>query len=779
MTYVPVTQLKVESRAEPDRSPGPSPAGLDLRIVGMHCAACVSRVEQALGSVSGVAEATVNLATERAHLTLAAPVPPAELVQAVRSAGYEARFVTAAGEDEAERLERAARLGSLTRRLVWACVLGAPVVVLGNFGMLPPLAAVGLETQNWIQLALATPVQWWVGWPFMRGAWRAVAHRSADMDLLIGSGTLAAYVYSAAVTVAPQAFRSIGVPAHAYFDTAVVIIALILLGRRLEAGARAGTSRAIRRLMELSPRTARRIVDGADEEVPIGSIAAGDLLLVRPGEKIPVDGVVVDGRSALDRSLLTGEPIPVEVGPGDAVVGATLNGSGALRMRAVNVGADSVLMQIVRRVQEAQGRKARVSRLADRVAAVFVPVVISISIAAFVLWFDFGPEPRLARGLLAAVSVLIIACPCALGLATPTALIVGTGRGAELGVLVRGPDVLEAAEGVRTVVFDKTGTLTHGRPEVTDVVPAPGVSPTLLLETAVALESRSEHPIATAVVRTARERGLRMVDPDDFAAVPGRGVVGVVEGRAAAVGTAALMAQQGIDVAVLDGSRQRLEEEGKTVFTVALDGAPLGLLAVGDRLKADAAPAVARLARSGLEVWMITGDHRRTAMAVARQVAIPEPRLLAELMPQDKAAEIERLQRTGQKVAMVGDGINDAPALAQADVGIAIAAGTDVAIEASGMTLVRADVSGVEVALKLARRTMQVIRQNLFWAFVYNVVGIPVAAGAFYVLFRPGGPVGPIFGWQGTLNPMLASLAMALSSVSVVTSSLRLRGFRP
>jgi Cu+-exporting ATPase len=781
MTFVSSNQLRIAPRAAgPHRDASPA-ARLELRVVGMHCAACVARVEQALGSVPGVAEATVNLATERATLRLDSAVEVEALVRAARSAGYEVRPLATVGEEDVERRERAAALASLTRRLGVAAALGLPVVVLGNFGMLPPLDAIGLETQNWIQLAFATPVQWWAGWPFVRGAWRAVVHRNADMDLLIGSGTLAAWLYSLVATVAPEAFRALGIAPHAYFDTAVVIVVLILLGRRLEAGARAGASRAIRRLMELSPRTARRVTgEGAGvEEVPVAAVAVGDRLLVRPGEKVPVDGVVLDGRSTVDRSLLTGEPLPAEVGPGDRVTGATLNGAGAFRMRAERVGADSVLMQIVRLVQQAQGSKARVSRLADRVAAVFVPVVISIAIAAFVLWFDFGPEPRLARALLASVSVMIIACPCALGLATPTALIAGTGRGAELGVLVRGAEAIERAERVEVVVFDKTGTLTHGRPEVTDLVPAAGVSEAALIEIAAALEARSEHPIATAVVRATRERDLAVRDPDDFAAVPGRGVVGVVEGRVAALGTPALMAEQGVDAGALDPARARLEEQGKTVFVVALDGAPLGLVAVGDRVKLDAAEAVSRLGCAGREIWMITGDNRRTAAAVARQVGIPEERVLAELLPQEKRAALERLQRGGRQVAMVGDGINDAPALAQADLGIAMAGGTDVAMEASGMTLVRADLGGVEVALRLARRTMQVIRQNLFWAFAYNVVGIPVAAGALYVLLRAGGPLGPVLGWEGTLHPMLASLAMAFSSVSVVTSSLRLRGFRP
>ena len=520
------------------------------------------------------------------------------------------------------------------------------------------------------------------------------------------------------------------------------------------------------------------VTDGVTVEVPLDQVQPGDVLLVRPGEKVPVDGVVLDGRSSVDASMLTGESLPVDVGAGDRVAGATVNQSGSFRMRAEHVGADSMLMQIVRLVQQAQGSKAEVARLADRVAAVFVPVVISIAIAAFVLWFDFGPAPRHSQALLKAVAVLIIACPCALGLATPTALIVGTGRGAELGVLIRGADALEAADGISTVVFDKTGTLTRGRPELTDVVPAPGVEEPRLLAVAASVEQRSEHPLAQAVVRGARERGVTPTEPDDFSALPGRGVLAVLQGRVVALGSPALLAEQGAALGALEAERERLERAGRTVIAVAENGAPLGLLAVADTIKRDAAATVAAMRRSGLEVWMITGDNARTAEAIAAQAGIGPDRVLAQVLPGEKSAKIAELQQGGRRVAMVGDGINDAPALAQADLGIAMGGGTDIAMEASGITLVRGDLAGVPVALRLARRTMQVIRQNLFWAFIYNTLGIPVAAGVLYLFLRPGGPVGPLWGWQGTLHPMLASLAMALSSVSVVTSSLRLRGFK-
>ena len=784
-TPLPPPGSPAETSGAPER-PGARASGpLELRIVGMHCASCVSRVEEALAAVPGVHDATVNLATERARVRLDPGVSAEALARAVRAAGYDARPVPAAGEaagaeaDAAERAERAAELRGLTRRFVVAAALALPVVVLGNLGMLPPLDAVPMALQNWIQLALATPVVLWAGWPFVRGSAIAVGRRTADMNLLIGVGTVTAWAYSAIATAAPGLLHRAGETAHVYFDTAAVIVVLILLGRLLEARARAGASQAMRRLLDLRPRTAWRVAaDGALTEVPLSDVHPGDVLLVRPGEKVPVDGAVIEGHSSVDRSLLTGESLPVDVGPGDAVAGATVNQTGAFRMRAERVGADSMLMQIVRLVQEAQGGKAEVARFADRVAAVFVPVVISVAIVAFVLWFDLGPAPRVAQALLKAVAVLIIACPCALGLATPTALMVGTGRGAELGVLIRGADVLESARGIAVVVFDKTGTLTHGRPALTDVVPAPGVDPVRLLARAASAERRSEHTLGEAVVRGAQARGAALEEPDDFAAVAGRGVVAVVGGRAVLVGSAALMREQGVDLGALEGERARLESLGRTVFAVAENGSPLGLLAVADTLKPDAAPTIERLGREGLEVWMITGDNARTAAAVAAAAGIPPARVMSEVLPGGKSDAIRTLQGGGRRVAMVGDGINDAPALAQADLGIAMGGGTDIAMEASGITLVRGDLAGVPLALRLARRTLQVIRQNLFWAFAYNTLGIPIAAGALYPLLRAGGPIGPFLGWEGTLHTMLASLAMAFSSVSVVTSSLRLRSFR-
>ena len=749
-----------------------------LRVSGMHCASCVSQVERALARVPGVASASVNLATERAQVRLAGAVTIEDLALAVRNAGYDARPVAGAADEDAELRERRAELRALRRRFVVAAALAAPVVLIGNLGLLPPLARlVPPDVQNAVMLVLATPVQVWAGWPFVRGVWLGIRRGRADMNLLIGVGTLAAYLYSVAATLAPGRFRAAGIAPHTYFDTAVVIVTLILLGRLLESRAKAGTSQAMRRLLDLRPRTAHRVRDGAIEDVTLDRVAPGEILVVRPGEKIPVDGTVIEGRSTVDQSMLTGEPVPVEVRPGDPVTGATLNQAGAFRMRAERVGADSMLMQIVRLVQQAQGSKAAIARLADRVAAVFVPTVIGIAVVAAVLWALLGPEPRVAHALLAAVAVLIIACPCALGLATPTALMVGTGRGAELGVLLRGADALEAAEKIDVVFFDKTGTMTRGRPDVTALVPAPGVTEDELLRVAASVEQHSEHPLAASIVRAAGERGLALEPPGDFSAVSGKGVVALAGTSVIVVGSPALLAEQGVDLGPLEAARARLEREASTVVAVAAGGSPLGLVAIADVEKPDARSAVATLAREGLEVWMITGDNARTAEAVARRVGIPAERVIAQVLPGEKGEHIRKLQAAGRRVAMIGDGINDAPALAQADLGLAMGGGTDVAMEASHLTLVRGDLGAVPLAIGLARRTMQVIRQNLFWAFVYNTLGIPIAAGLLYVFLRPGGPVGPVLGWQGTLNPMVASLAMALSSVSVVTSSLRLRGY--
>ncbi len=746
---------------------------LELTIRGMHCASCVSAVENALASVPGVRAARVNLATERAQVQLGADGPAVEqLTRAVAEAGYGAAPVSAAAEDEEAR-EREREHRALRGRLVAAAAFGAPVALLGMFGMLPPLSTIPAAAQRWVQLVLATPVQFWAGWPFVSGAARALRRRQADMNLLVGLGTLAAYGYSLVATLAPGRLAAAGEPPHAYFDTSVVIVTLILLGRWLEARARGRTSRALRRLLDLRPRTARVERGGEWVELPLDQVVVGDHVQVRPGEKIPVDGAVVEGRSSVDASLVTGESMPVEVAGGDRVVGGTVNRTGALEVRAERLGADSMLMQIVRLVQEAQGSKAPVARLADRVAGVFVPVVLSVAIVTFVLWFDLGPAPRLTHALLRTVAVLIIACPCALGLATPTALVVGIGRGAERGILIRGGEALEAAHGIDTVIFDKTGTLTRGRAQVTDLLPAGGVTREELLEAAAAVESLSEHPVATAVVEAARAAGIAVPAPEDFAALPGEGVLALLDGQPVRAGRLEWLERNGDEAAALAAPARALEGQGKTVVGVSRGGRVLGLVAVGDALKPDAAEAVAALRRRGLDVWLVSGDNERTARAVAAQAGIEH--VAAPVLPADKARTVAEMQGRGRRVAMAGDGINDAPALAQADLGIAMGAGTDIAKEASDVTVVRGDVLAVPAALRLAGRTLAVIRQNLFWAFIYNLLGIPAACGLLYLWLRPGGPVGPLGGWDGTLNPMLASLAMAFSSVSVVSNSLRLR----
>jgi len=581
-------------------------------------------------------------------------------------------------------------------------------------------------------------------------------------------GTSAAYFYSLAMTVAPGFFERRGIPPAVYFETAAVIVTLILLGRLLEATARGRTSEAIKRLMGLRARTARVLRGGEERDIPVEEVRIGDLVAVRPGEKIPVDGVVREGGSSVDESMLTGESLPVEKRPGDAVIGATLNRSGAFRFEATKVGRQTVLAQIIRLVEEAQGSKAPVQRLADRVASLFVPTVIGLAIVTFLVWLAVGPAPAFLFAMLNFVAVLIIACPCALGLATPTAIMVGTGKGAELGILIRSGESLETAHRVQVVVLDKTGTLTRGEPEVTDVEVAPraeGGTSSALLRLAASLEQGSEHPLGEAIVAKARQEGIELAQAEEFEAVPGSGVRGRVDGLLLRLGTARFLRDGGVETAPVQAAAERLAAQGKSVVLVGVDGEAAGVLAVADTLKPHAAEAIGTLHRLGLEVVMLTGDNSRTARAVAEQVGID--RVRAEVLPQQKAAEVKRLQAEGKRVAMVGDGINDAPALAQADLGIAIGTGTDVAMEASDITLIRGDLRGVATALELSRRTIRTIRQNLFWAFLYNLLGIPIAAGVLY-------PLAGIL-----LDPMLASAAMALSSVSVVSNSLRLRRFRP
>ncbi len=751
-------------------APAAAPVRVELPITGMTCANCVATVERALRrKVPGVVSAAVNLATERATVEyLPDRASEDDLVRAVEAAGY--GVVRAAPEKlaDAERAAREAEVRHQTRVFWTGVAFTVPLFALSmarDFGL---LGAFGESPWLlWILFALATPVQAIVGWDYYVGAWKALRNGAANMDVLVALGSSVAYFYSVPVAVA-LTLGSHALGHHVYFETAAVILTLIKLGKLLEARAKGRTSEAIKRLMGLQPKTARLLRGGQEIDVPIAEVRHGDVVLVRPGERVPVDGVVVDGRSAVDESLLTGESLPVDKGPGDEVVGAAINRMGLLRVRATRVGAETALAQIVRLVEQAQGSKAPIQRLADQVSAVFVPAVIGIALLTFGLWWAFA---GFTPGLVRLVAVLVIACPCALGLATPTAVMVGTGRGAELGVLFKDAAALERAQALRTIVLDKTGTVTVGRPEVVEVVAAAEASADEVLRLAASAERGSEHPLGQAVVEAARARGLALAEPADFRAVAGHGVQAIVDGRGVLVGSVGLLAEWSVPQQALSAAAERLAAEARTVAWVAADGRALGLLAIADRVKDGAREAVEALRQAGLEVVLLTGDQPATAAAVGREVGIE--RVLAGVLPAGKVEEVRRLQAEGRGlVAMVGDGINDAPALAQADVGIAIGTGADVAMEAADVTLVRGDLRAVPQALALSRATLRTIRQNLFWAFFYNVVLIPAAAGAFFA-------VSALPAALRTLHPALAALAMALSSVTVVSNSLRLRRSRP
>ena len=752
-------------------------------VKGMTCASCVRHVEGALLKVQGVETAQVNLATERVTISILPDVAVRELRSSVEASGYElAREIDqAALLEDTEAEERAEEERGLRIRMIFALTVGVTLIVLSQSSRIPFLDEVRPGAINIISWLLATPVLFWAGWRFYRGAWQVGRHGTTDMNTLIAVGTGAAYSYSVVATVWPGLIETAaGVSADVYFDTAAVIVGLILFGRWLEARAKGQTSAAIKRLMGLRAKTARVVRDGQEQDIPIDEVAAGDIVVVRPGEKIAVDGVVVEGRSAVDESMLTGESLPVEKGPDDDVFGATLNKTGSFRFRATKVGKDSALSQIIRLVQEAQGSKAPIQRLADVIASYFVPIVISIALGTFVAWLVFGPSPAFTFALLAAVAVLIIACPCALGLATPTAIMVGTGKGAEHGILIRGGEALEQAHKITTVILDKTGTITEGKPSVTDIVTANGNSEDELLRLAASAERGSEHPLGEAIVLEAQGRGLSLAEAIDFNAVPGHGIEARVDGKRLVLGNLKLMEDRSLPLNGLTPHSETLSQEGKTPMFIAVDGQVAGVIAVADTVKPTAAEAVAELQAAGIDVVLLTGDNRRTAEAIAGQVGIE--RVLAEVLPEEKVNEVRSLQAEGKIVAMVGDGINDAPALAQADIGIAIGTGTDVAIEASDITLIKGDPRDVSTAIRLSRQTMRTIRQNLFWAFFYNVALIPVAAGVLYPIFSNTGVPSSlewIFGEFGFLNPMLAAGAMAMSSVSVMANSLRLRGFRP
>jgi len=739
-------------------------------VGGMTCASCVSRVEQALNSVPGVVSVNVNLASEKATVEYLESTSPADLQKAVSGAGYTLGAEAEKMEDVTTAAQR--EISALRQRLILAAVIGASIMAL----MWTP-SFIGKPYLLW---AMATPVQFWAGLRFYHGMWGALKHRTADMNTLIAVGTSAAYFYSVVAVLFPGLFTASGLEANLYFDTSAMIVALILLGSFLEARAKGQTSEAIKTLIGLRPKTALVVRDGKEVDIPVDDVQVGDLILVRPGERVPVDGIVRQGYSSIDESMITGESIPVEKNVGDPVIGATINKTGSFQFEATKVGKDTTLAQIVRMVEEAQGSKAPIQRLADVIASYFVPVVIGIALVTFIIWYFIGPTPSLTFAFLNFIAVLIIACPCALGLATPTAIMVGTGKGAEYGVLIRSAEALERAHKINTVLLDKTGTLTRGEPEVTDIIAAPATSREEVLRLAASAERGSEHPLGEAIVKAAQEKNLELVSSTEFNALPGQGVEALVEGKKLYLGNLRLMEDRGLSLNGLGVEAERLREAGKTVMFLSTDGEVAGIIAMADTLKPNAKESLEQLHKMGIELVMLTGDNQRTADAIAREVGID--RTLAEVLPEHKAQEVKKLQDEGKVVAMVGDGINDAPALAQADVGIAIGTGTDVAMETGDITLIRGDLSGMVTAISLSKHTMRTIKQNLFWAFAYNTALIPVAAGALYLVFgQTGTPAGLrfILGEFGFLNPILAAAAMATSSITVVTNSLRLRRFKP
>jgi len=743
-----------------------------MKLRGMSCASCANTIEDAIRSVPGVEACNVNFGAEQATVIYDPQQTNLGIIQdAVDAAGYVAKPLKAddlSTNNDAEQQERLAETRQLLQKLWFGGIVSA-ILLIGSLPMMTGLSIPFVPTwlhNSWLQLILTSPVQLWCGRAFYINAWKALKRHAATMDTLVTVGTGAAYFYSIFATLFPTFFTAQGLTADVYYEASAVIITLILLGRLLENRAKGQTSEAMRKLMGLQAKTARVIRNDKEIDIPISEVILEEIIMVRPGEKIPVDGEIVDGSSTIDEAMVTGESLPVKKQPGDEVIGATINKTGSFKFRATRVGKDTFLAQIVQLVQQAQGSKAPIQRLADRVTGWFVPVVVTIAIATFILWYNLMGNATMA--LITTVGVLIIACPCALGLATPTSIMVGTGKGAENGILIKGAESLELAHKLQAIVLDKTGTITQGKPTVTHFLTVNGTANSnelKLLQLAASVERNSEHPLAEAVVQYAQYQGVEVKEAQEFEAIAGSGVQAYVSHQWVQIGTHRWMTELGIDTKALQQDWERLEYLGKTVVWLAIDGNIEGIIAISDAVKPSSANAIRTLQKMGLEVVMLTGDNRRTAEVIAREVGIK--RVIAEVRPDQKAAQIENLQAEGKIVAMVGDGINDAPALAQADVGMAIGTGTDVAIAASDITLISGDLQGIVTAIQLSRATMRNIKQNLFFAFVYNVAGIPIAAG---ILF-------PIFGWL--LSPIIAGAAMAFSSVSVVTNALRLRNFRP
>ncbi|MEX1134524.1 MAG: heavy metal translocating P-type ATPase [Acidimicrobiia bacterium] len=757
-----------EARTEERAMAAVGSNSIHLSVEGMTCASCVSTVESALAGVPGVIDARVNFAANTATVDTAIEVPASVLADAVTAAGYRAEAIEEdVDTSDAERVESERRYRLLMRKFWFAAVVSLPVIYFSYPEIFPGVPEKGSTALWWIWLAmgiLTIPVLAWSGSQFFTGAWGAFKHRSANMHTLIATGISAAWLYSTVAVLFPGFFPD-EMLRDVFYDVTAVVTALVVLGTALELRARARTSEAMKKLIGLQAKTARVLRDGTEVDIPIGDVVVGDVVVVRPGEKIPVDGLVVSGSSAVDESMVTGEPIPVEKTEGATVIGATINRTGSFRFGATRVGRDTMLAQIIRMVRDAQGSKAPIQRTVDKVSGYFVPAVMIIAVLTFMTWYTFGPSPALVYAVITLVTVLVIACPCALGLATPTSLMVGIGKGAENGILIRSGDALETAHRIDTVVLDKTGTVTRGEPSLTDISAFEGYTEDEVLRLAASAEKGSEHPLGEAIVRAATDRGLMLNDPDRFSAVPGHGIEARVADRQVVLGTLKLMADRGIAAGPAESRLEALAEQGKTAMVVAVDGELAGVVAVADTLKEDSTEAIARLHRLGLEVVMLTGDNHRTAQAIAGMVGID--RVLAEVLPDEKATQIKLLQAEGKVVAMVGDGINDAPALAQADVGLAMGTGTDVAMESGDITLVKGSLTGVATAIELSKATMRNIHQNLVGAFAYNTLGIPIAAGLLY----------PAFGIL--LSPLIAGAAMAFSSVTVVTNANRLRRFKP